>query len=818
MKNDQVYVAVIIPLALPMEYTYSVPKHLVDSIDIGVRVEVALKRKLYSGIVCLIGDSVDSKYAIKDIISILDPMPILSDKQLDLWKWVANYYCCTLGEVMHAALPSGLKLESETKIVLKENANYDFSGLNDDEYLVAEALTIRNELTIQEISEILNKKTIYPIIRSLLDKQVLEIKEELIQKYSAKKVRAIQLSPEFTDQAVLLQFLDDKIRSEGQERAILAYLTLSKSGNMLIPVSDIYEMARVNGAILKALEKKGVFTISKIDVSRLKVYSDDILEVPDLSIEQVSAIAAIKEFQIEKKPVLIHGITGSGKTRVYIELISEQIKLGNQCLYLLPEIALTTQIVERLEHYFGDDIAIYHSRMNNSERVETWNAVMSGKKVILGARSSLFLPFQKLGLIIVDEEHDPSYKQTNPSPRYNARDTSVVLARMTNASVILGSATPSIESYTNAVNGKYGLITINKRYGNSVLPIIKVVDLKREKKVGLLKDTSISKPLEDAITDFLSRNKQVIIFQNRRGFAPTIQCNDCGWIAECVNCDVTLTLHRYFKELRCHYCGHRTKNPAACPDCGGDNIFEIGQGTERIEEDLKLKFPEAVIKRMDHDTAKTKKNIDSIIYDFSTGKTDILVGTQMVTKGFDFDHLGLVGIINADSLTRFPDFRASERAFQMLTQVAGRAGRRGEQGLVIIQAFTPEHPTIEETIHYKFDKFYQREMHERKQFHFPPFLKLIYIELKHSNADKLKLAAEFFTDQLKKRLGHRVHGPIIPSIGRIKNKYIQFINIKIEPKPKVINFTKKLIIHTRGEMQNIQGIKGVRVNIDVDPY
>lgn len=818
MPKNKKYVAVIIPLALPMEYTYSVPEHLCSQLDIGVRVEVALKRKLYSGIICQIGDEIDTNYKPKDIVSVLDPQPILSSKQLTLWKWIANYYCCTLGEVMHAALPSGLKLESETKIVLKDNASDDFTNFTDDEYLVAEALLIRKELSIQEISDILDKKTIYPIIRSLLDKQVLEIKEELIQKYTTKKVRAIQLSDEFREQKILFDFIDNKIRSEGQERAIMAYLTLTKGSGQLIPITDIYELGRVNNAIVKALEKKGIFTIKEIDVSRLHVYSEDTLIVPDLSEEQTKAIVKINEFHQNGTPVLLHGITGSGKTRVYIELISEQLKEDKQSLYLLPEIALTTQIVERLENYFGDDIVIYHSRMNNHQRVETWNAVMAGKKVILGARSSLFLPFQNLGLIIVDEEHDPSYKQANPSPRYNARDAAIILGRQLDAAVILGSATPSLETYTNATRGKYGLITINKRYGTSVLPEIKVVDLKKEKKVGRLKDTSISKPLEDAITDFLSRKKQVIIFQNRRGFAPVVQCNDCGWMAECINCDVSMTLHRYFNELRCHYCGHRAKNPPACPDCGSDNLYEVGQGTERIEQDLKDKFPDSNIKRMDADTAKTKKSLDSIIYDFSVGKIDILVGTQMVTKGFDFDHLGLVGIINADSLTRFPDFRAGERAFQMMTQVAGRAGRRGEQGQVIIQAFTPSHPTIKETIQYDFNHFYQREMIERKQFHFPPFFRMINVELKHSDPEKLKHAATFFAEQLKKRLHHRIQGPIIPSIARIKNKYIQFINIKMETDPKVINFTKKLIIHTRGEMQNIHGIKGVRVNIDVDPY
>ncbi len=817
-ESNSLFVSVIIPLALPIEYTYSVPTKWHNNIQIGSRVEIPLKRKLYSGIVCKLGSEIDSDKKPKEIICVLDDNPILSQKQLDLWKWIAKYYCCTLGEVMHAALPSGFKLESATKVLINDSFEHDYTSLSDEEYLVAEALTLREELSIQEIRDILDKKTIYPVIRSLIDQGVIQLKEELIKKFKPKTIRIVRLSEQYKNEQNLSDFLDNT-KSEKQKRAVLAYMTLKQNGEEKIPVSDIYSMSNSDSSVIRALEKKEIFISEKVEVSRLKIYDGNIYEVPDLSNEQNLALEAIRKCKEERKPVLLHGITGSGKTRIYIELINEMLEQNKQSLYLLPEIALTTQIVERLEHYFGDDIVIYHSRLSNDQRVEIWNAIKNGKKIVLGARSSLFLPFQDLGLVIVDEEHDPSYKQNNPNPRYNARDTSIVLANQNKAFVVLGSATPSLESYTNAINNKYGLITLNKRYGNSVLPEIKIVDLKREKQVGRLKNRAISKPLEDALTHYIAENKQAILFQNRRGFAPVVQCNECGWIAECKHCDVSLTVHRYFDELRCHYCGHRDHNPRKCPDCGSDNLFEMGQGTERIQEELIDLYPNAQIGRMDYDTTRSKKNFDKIIYDFSTQKLDILVGTQMITKGFDFDHLRLVGVINADSLIKFPDFRAGERAFQIITQVAGRAGRRGEKGLVYIQTFDTTHPLIAEIVNTNYEMFYQREMYERKTFKFPPFVRLINLELKSKDLNRVQEGSTYFAKELAKKLGnHRVKGPITPTISRIKNNYIQLINIKLENDKNLLHFTKNYILHVRSLMKNKMGIKNVRVNIDVDPY
>jgi primosomal protein N' (replication factor Y) len=812
------YITVILPLALQQEYTYSVLEEFRSDIQIGIRVEVTLKNKGYAAIVAEIHSEIDEGIRPKSIIGILDYQPVITQKQLRFWHWISNYYLCSLGEVMHAALPSGLKLESETKIVISTDFDGDFSQLSDEEYLVAEALSIREELTIEEVRSILNKKSIYPTIRSLLDYRVIDIYEVLVHKYKPKKIRAVRLHKDYRSERTLGDFIDQKIKSEKQKNAIYAYITLDQAKYNLIPVSDIYEYSNTNSSVIKALEKKGIFVVETIEASRLTIYDSEVTEVPQLSQEQIKALHQINHYFEIKKPVLIHGITGSGKTRMYIEIIQEMIRTGKQCLYLLPEIALTTQIVERLESYFGNDILIYHSRLSNNQRVETWKEVLKEKKIILGARSSLFLPFQNLGLIIVDEEHDSSFKQQNPSPRYNARDLSIVLAKQHNAFILLGSATPSIESYTNAKTGKYGLVELHNRYGDSVLPKIELVNLKREKQVGRLRNTIVSRKLEEEIKHTLDNNKQVIIFQNRRGFSPVVQCNDCGWRAECKNCDVTLTLHQYFHEMRCHYCGYRTKKAEHCPECSSKNLYEIGQGTERIEDDLKSKFPEARIARMDYDTTKTKSAFEELVYDFSRGRKDILVGTQMVTKGFDFDNLGLVGVINADSLTKFPDFRAGERAFQQLTQVAGRAGRRGEQGLVIIQAFTPDHPSIQETLHHDYIGFYKREMKERKEFSFPPYVRVIRIELKHKRHDVLAHGSQYFADQLYKKLGFRVKGPFIPSVSRVKNNYIQFINLKLELKTEVISTAKELVLKTKENLRHIDVIKGIRVNIDVDPY
>lgn len=815
------FVRVIFPLALPELYTYSVPDLLCEDIKIGIRVEVPLKNKLYSAIVAELHEDIKLTYKTKPIISILDNIPLLTERQLNFWQWVASYYCCTVGEVMNVAMPAGLKLESETRVVFNGEIHDITDQLSDDEYLVAEAVSIQNELTIIQIQDILNKKTIFPILRSLLDKKVISIKEELIEKFKPKKVSYITLQePYISEPDRLTEAFDLVAKSEKQTKALLAFVQISRNKIFTIPVADIYQLTDADSGVIQALVKKNIFTIEKKVHSRIGLNSthEPVEEaLQQLSDQQVVALNEISACFSKNQPVLLHGITGSGKTRVYSELIQQQISANKQTLYLLPEIALTTHMVERLKTMFGNDVLVYHSRMNNQERVEIWNAVLLGAKLVISARSGLFLPFGSLGLIIVDEEHDPSYKQNEPNPRYNARDTAIYMSHQCGANIILGSATPSLETFANATAGKYGLITMTERHGASVLPSIRIVDLRPEHKDKRFKGV-FSMELITAIEDALINKEQVILFQNRRGYAPTLSCQMCGWHAECVNCDVHMTTHKSFQEVRCHYCGSRVKIPQSCPACGNPDLSEQGFGTEKIEEEIKLLFPTALIGRLDMDTARTKLAYENIIHDFEDRKIDILVGTQMISKGLDFDNIALVGVLNADSILRYPDLRTNERAFQLLTQVSGRAGRREKKGLVIIQTYQPDHPVIIETMHHLYDKFFMRESAERKMFRYPPYFRMIQIELLHKNAGIVAHASSVMGQLLSEKIGNRMIGPAIPSIARIRNQYINTITIKLEKDPHIVHRIKQLIMETREKIRQIPACKSVKVVIDVDPY
>ena len=814
------FVTVVFPLALPKLYTYSVPEELATDVRIGIRVEVPLKNKLYSAIIAETHEELKLEYKAKPIIAILDSAPLVTEIQLKFWTWMAAYYCCTIGEVMNVAMPSGLKLESETKVIFNGELEDITAELNDDEYLVAEAVSIQNELTILQIQDILNKKTIFPILRSLLDKNIISIKEELIEKFKARIVNFVSLNePYLSDPNRLSDAFDLVANSEKQTKALLAFVQISRNKIFSMPASDISSLAGVDSSVIQAIAKKNIFTIKKQKLSRIHAKTSEYEpETMDpLSDMQVNAIRQIKEILAADKPCLLHGITGSGKTRVYAELIKDTMAYNKQTLYLLPEIALTTHMVERLKTIFGAEVLVYHSRMNNQERVEMWNAVLMGAKLVIAARSGLFLPYSNLGLIIVDEEHDPSFKQNDPSPRYNARDAAIYLNNLMKTSIILGSATPSLESFSNTVSDKYGLVNMTERHGASVLPKIQIVDLKEEYKDKRF-DGLFSKHLTNSIENALIEKEQVLIFQNRRGYAPTISCHSCGWKADCTNCDVHLTIHKAFNELRCHYCGTRTKIPVQCPACGNHDLHQEGFGTEKIEEHMKALFPTANVARLDMDTAKTKLAYENIIHDFEEKKIDILVGTQMITKGLDFENISLVGVLNADALLRYPDLRANERAFQLLTQVSGRAGRRAKQGNVIIQTYNPGHPVIIETMHHLYDRFYMREASERKAFIYPPFFRMIQIELLHKNPTTVAHAAQVFADQVRKKIGNRLIGPAIPGISRIRGQYIQTITIKMEKDPKVVHNIKQLIIDERNKLKLLPNSKSVRVNIDVDPY
>lgn len=802
---------------MPKEYSYIVPEELQKDIKFGCRVEVPLRNKLYSALVIALHETLEIDYKPRKIISLIDIHPLIDDNQYELWKWIADYYLCTMGEVMNVALPSGLKLNSETKIYINPNFSQDFMGLSDQEYLIAEAISIQNELTIEEVRSILDKKTVYPIIRSLLDKEVIYVKEELKEKYKVKKIGVVRLTQAYVDDPdKLTEALELASRSEKQTKAILAIYQLSKK-NKVIPQSDIYQLTGINKSVLNALTKKGIINQDEIEISRLVHQNTEKKELPPLVVEQTRAIGEIEKQFEEKDQILLHGVTGSGKTRVYIELIKKQLELGKQVLYLLPEIALATQIVGRLESVFGNKIGTYHSRMSSHQRVEMWKGVFNGMPIVLGARSSMFLPFRDLGLIIIDEEHDPSFKQNDPSPRYNGRDTAIVMAKLYGAKVLMGTATPSLETYQNVILKKYGLVQMSERIGSVALPEIQVIDLKDQYKKNKMK-SNFSLELREGIENILSKGEQVLIFQNRRGYSPTIQCDVCGWHAECINCDVSLTVHKYFNELRCHYCGSRKNMIETCPACGTHKLNQKGYGTEKIELEIQSLFPDAKVARMDFDTTKTKNAYQNIISDFTAKKIDILVGTQMITKGLDFDDVGIVGILNADLTLQFPDFRSAERGFQLFTQVSGRAGRKQKQGTVMIQTFQPTHPVILETIDYNFHRFFTREMNERKKFIYPPFVRIVSITLKHKKANTVFEAAKYMGKHLSQKFGNRILGPTQPGVARLRGYYLQNILIKMEKDPKVMNTIKNYLRLIKNQTVSSPGFKSVRINIDVDPY
>lgn len=808
---------IILPLALPKRtYTYAVPDDLLPDIQPGMRVEVSFgKNKRYSGVVERVHTE-QPDYRVKEILAILDEIAVVTHRQLQLWDWLADYYCCTLGEVMSAALPGHLKLTSETKLVYLPDYGDDFSSLDSSEYLLAEALLIQNEITIEDARKILNKKSVFPVVQRLLMKGVLSLREDLQEKYSPKTVLAVRLAePYRSNQELLHPVLDELEKAGRQLETLMAFLHLSRS-RPWVRRQEVLDKAGVSDSTLRTLVKKAVLELYEREISRVAGFEDELVEAGELSAQQDRALSEIHAAFRDKSTVLLHGVTGSGKTRVYLELMREVMLQGGQVLYLLPEIALTTQIVNRLQRVFGGDVAVYHSKINYNERVEVWRAAVSGKPVLLSARSGLFLPFQNLQLIIVDEEHDPSFKQYDPAPRYNARDTAIYLAGLYGARVLLGTATPSLESYFNAQNGKYGLVELQERFGGLQLPEIRPVDLKEQHKTKQMQSL-FSPVLLEALKTALERGEQAILFQNRRGYSPILECQTCGWTAQCRHCDVSLTYHKHSHRLRCHYCGFQQETPTQCPACGSGKITLLGFGTEKIEDELKLFLPEARIGRMDLDTAGTKSNLINLLNDFEEKRLDILVGTQMVTKGLDFENVGIVGVLGADQLVRFPDFRAGERAYQLLTQVAGRAGRKHRQGLVLVQAWNPAHPVLQEVLRGDFKGFIARELHERREFYYPPFARLIHITLQHKDEKAVLNAAEMFAKHLRHSMGKRVLGPVQPSVPRIRGYYGQEILLKLEKSAPVIRAAKDLIRQVAETVTSRPGWGQLRVAVDVDP-
>jgi primosomal protein N' (replication factor Y) len=819
IEKKTLFAEVILPLPISKNYTYRVPFDRAAEVAIGKRVVVQFgKSKIYTGIILAISEKAPQKYEAKYLMDILDDEPLVIPQQLAFWEWIAAYYLCNVGEVMNAALPAALKLASETKITLNTDYPFDKSELNDKEYLIIDALEIQPELTVSEVSKLLGQKTVMPVLKTLFNKSIIYIAEEVNERYKPRKRSFYSLNPVYRQPEQLKELFEIlEKRAPKQLDAVMALLQLIKQKEQ-VTKAELEEAGQISTSVLKALVEKEVFRVEERIISRFSEAEETAESVFKLNEYQEEAFQQINQQFKQKEVVLLHGITSSGKTQIYVRLMEEMIESGKQVLFLLPEIALTTHIIERLRQFFGNKIGVYHSRFNDNERVEVWNKVLNGEfQVVLGARSSVFLPFKNLGLIVVDEEHENSYKQFDPAPRYHARDAAIYLSTLYKAKVLLGSATPSLESYYNAQQQKYGLVELNVRFGDAVLPEIQVVSIPEETKNKTMQ-SHFSNVLMTDIQEALEKKEQAILFQNRRGYVPLLICKTCGFTPKCINCDVSLTMHKSTGKLHCHYCGYKDDLYSACPACGSVHLEQKGYGTEKIEDELSLLLPAARIARMDLDTTRSKMAFQNILSDLEDKKTDILVGTQMVAKGLDFSDVTVIGIINADSLLKFPDFRANERSFQMLAQVSGRAGRRGKKGKVVIQTYDPRHRVISQVIRNDYAEMFQLEMAERLQFKYPPFYRVIQLDVKNKSAEALYYQAEYLGNALKKQFGDRVLGPEFPLINRIRNYYIKTIILKIEKEGTSMVKVKNILKETILQFQTEKISKGNLIRVDVDPY
>ena len=822
-ERKTLFADVILPVPIRKEFTYRIPFELNETLFSGARVVVPFGRaKLITGIVSSIHENIPQDYQAKLIEHQLDDHPIITPKQYTFWKWISAYYMAPIGDVMNAALPANFKLASETKIVLHPDFNIDPKLLTEREIEVVTALELREVLDLKEISEIIGIKTVQPIIKKLIDKKAVLSLEELNDKFTPKTASFIRLSDAYSQEENIsdyIQLLESKKGKDKQVKALLTLIHLTiKNQDKLVLKKDLID-EEISTSSINTLEKNGIIAQERIEIARLDTNSIMTQEFKQLSQSQSLALDEIHMAFEEDKVAMLHGVTGSGKTEIYVQLIQEHLDLGQQVLFLLPEIALTTQLIQRLSAYFGEQIGVYHSKFNQNERIEIWNHVlnddMNKYRIILGARSSIFLPYRNLGLIIVDEEHESSYKQYDPSPRYNARDCAIVLSKLHNAKILLGSATPSIESYYNAKSNKYKLVELNDRFGKVLLPEIFCADVKKERKKKSMK-SHFTSFLIDHMREVLNIGEQIILFQNRRGYTPYWMCEICNWTPKCVNCDVSLTYHKHSNNLKCHYCSYASKPVGSCSACGSNRLNMLGFGTEKIEDELAIMFPEKKVKRMDLDTTRSKNAYANILNDFDTGKIDILIGTQMVTKGLDFKNVNLVGILDADMLLNRANFRAFERSFQLMTQVAGRSGRRQKRGKVIIQTGDPEHWVIEKVIDHDFKAFYKSEIIERENYFYPPYFKIIEITLKHRDENKLIKAAYDLSIQLRNSFKERVLGPEFPVVKRINNLFLKKIILKIE-KDASDKKVKERIHQIVDEFYSVPINKSIRVLIDVDP-
>ena len=805
------------PIPIQRTFTYSVTEDEADFLKKGMRVAVSFgKSKMYTGLVLNIHTNAPTLYEAKEIHQILDEIPLVNDKQLQHWQWIANYYMCSLGDVYRASLPSAFLLESET-IIYKNDAFLDETILADDEFLIFEALQQQSQLTIHQVIAILGKKKVMPIVNGLIQKEAIVIKEEIYEQYKPKLVKYVRLHKKYTSDDSLGKLLEELSNAKKQREAVLGFFQLLTTKKP-IKAKDLEEKAVVSSNILKSLVDKEILEFYHIQIDRVQ-YKGDTNNLKVLNEFQEKALDEIKETFKEKDVTLLHGITSSGKTEVYTKLIQEVLDEGKQVLFLLPEIALTTQIIVRLQYYFGEQISVFHSKYSINERVEVWNNVLNNKpkaRIILGARSSVFLPFSNLGLIVVDEEHETSYKQFEPSPRYNARDAAIVLAKIHKAKILLGSATPSLETYYNAQQNKYGFVELNRRHGNVQLPKIELINVKEKQRKKEMKG-HFSDSLLTLIQEALDLKEQVILFQNRRGYSPVVECKTCGVSPECPNCDVTLTFHKFKHELRCHYCSYQRAMPNSCGACGSNTLDTKGFGTEQIELELKEIFPAFKIGRMDLDTTRGKHGYQKIIGAFETKEIDVLVGTQMLSKGLDFENVSLVGILNADTMLNFPDFRAHERGYDMMVQVSGRAGRSKKQGNVAIQTYNPFHQILQQVSTTNYKEMYKEQLQERYQYKYPPYYRLIKITLKHRDYNKVDSGVNWLFKALYSSFGEHVLGPTAPAVARIRNQYIKNIIIKIPPKQGLVH-TKSQITKIRNTFEAVADFRPIRFIIDVDAY
>lgn len=816
------YIDVILPLPLKASFTYAVPVDWSEQIRIGMRVVVPFgKKKMYTAIVSIIHThKPELPYEIKEIICLLDAEPILRYPQLKFWEWISSYYMACMGEVYQAAVPAGMKLESETLVCI----NPDFEAeavLNDKEQRILDALSDGRPCTVEMLNKATEINSVLPTLKLLLEKNAIEVSESLTEKFRIKTESFVRLNDKCEDEAVLRSVFDELNRAKKQLDLLMNYIELSKylqpAKRKEVAKKELLDKSGTSVAVLNGLVEKGIFEIYKKEISRLDINTSEVQEVFPLNSSQQIALQEINTQFFDKQVVLLHGITSSGKTEIYIHLIKNAIEQGLQVLYLVPEIALTTQLTSRLKRVFGNKLGVYHSKFSDAERVEIWNNVLNDKTydVIIGVRSSVFLPFRKLGLVIVDEEHETSYKQFDPSPRYHARNASIVLASMHGAKTLLGTATPSIESYYNACVGKYGLVQLDKRHADMELPEFLVVDTKeayhKKRMEGHFSDQLLAN-----IKKALENKEQIILFQNRRGYAPYTECKACTYVPKCKNCDVSLTVHKVFNTLTCHYCGYSEPIPNLCPACKTPGLHTKGFGTEKIEDEIKLLFPDARVSRMDMDTTRSKKAYEKLIADFEQYKVDILIGTQMVTKGLDFERVSIVGILNADNMLNFPDFRAHERAFQLMAQVSGRAGRKYKRGLVILQTTFPSHSVIGQVLQNDYLAMYNVQSVERMEFKYPPFFRLIQISLRHKDVQVVKQAAFEMGKRLRAVFGARLLGPVDPPIGRIQNLYIKQLILKIENEASPVK-AKEILNAVSDSILQESKFKSVRIGLDVDP-